>query len=913
MRSRIYSILNIKASESKQVFDLLSVQFFVGLANAFMNIVAFTLFIYNFLIHELPVAYLGIAVLLIILNLIYEKLEHKLSSLQLFKVILVFSLTVIFFLWFGLSFGDEKVFIFLLLTCATLIYMITSYSFWGLVSLLFNVRESKRVFSVVGASDIPAKLFGYLFAPLLIPFLGLINLLWLSVLSLVVALLLFTRIIRKKRWDPVRKKSHADKSAHHAHSKKIDIVSFFFKNRLIFAISILSIISYNVFVLVDYTFITQVKIRFENIAQLAQYIAAFFAVGRFIALLFKLVFTSRLIERLGIISCLFITPVALFVFCIIFFIYGNESNHNILIFGVMAMLTEILRSTVQEPVFFILFQPLKEQLRLKGHIISKGYMLPPSLIIVGVTLFIFYKTGIPITIVLTIKILLANVIAWTLIIFFVKRTYLKTIHSSIKKGIFNSDEIYVYDPKVFDILLNKVKTGQKNEVIYALKLLEKAGYPKLDDLLQEQLHSNESEIKRYAMEQLDLLGKVNADILHAILPAETDITVKQKIVSLLCRYDPEYLKQASENLSGLGYDIRKIIIINLLNQQEFIYLLKAGTEINNLISSADPRERELAVNIITEIRHIQFTDAVEQLMNDPELSVKRAATVAACRLRVAKLLPAIIALLDRSESKYFAIKSLQLYGEALFADIQHIAPGIVSDHIDDFVKIAGKVKGPSSINFLLEKIDDGAPLNTEKVFHALWLQEYQPSAPAEAEKLHRSLNKYLDNGIEKINSYYQVPDFRDRDIIKRSIYSEVKINLITALKICVIIFRKKEINRIIELVQIERIDMLYNAMEMLELVLPKKVSRVLNSLFDFVLDPESTNKMFQRHDVKTFFNKILQSDSVAYNPWTKAVYMYYSWKNNEIGIFKNLRKENDPKEHLIIRETRDYVLSEINN
>ena len=90
MKLGVYRILNIKFSESSQVFDLLTVQFLIGLANAIINIVAFTLFIYNFQIHTLPIVYIVIAVVLIVLNMVYEKLEHKISPLQLLKYIIAF-------------------------------------------------------------------------------------------------------------------------------------------------------------------------------------------------------------------------------------------------------------------------------------------------------------------------------------------------------------------------------------------------------------------------------------------------------------------------------------------------------------------------------------------------------------------------------------------------------------------------------------------------------------------------------------------------------------------------------------------------------------------------------------------------------------------------------------------------------
>src|SRR6476620_7664799 len=94
MRELIFSILNIRISESKYVFDLLKVQFFIGLSNALINIVAFTLFIHTFAITGLAYAFLGIAFFLLLINLMYEKLEQRFTPIQLLRFILIASLLV---------------------------------------------------------------------------------------------------------------------------------------------------------------------------------------------------------------------------------------------------------------------------------------------------------------------------------------------------------------------------------------------------------------------------------------------------------------------------------------------------------------------------------------------------------------------------------------------------------------------------------------------------------------------------------------------------------------------------------------------------------------------------------------------------------------------------------------------------
>lgn len=913
MKERFYRTLNIKYSESSRVFDLLTVQFFIGLANALVNIIAFTLFIYTFPIETMPLVYLVIAGILIFLNFAYEKLEHRFPPLQLLKYIIGFAAILLVVLWAGLSYSNKEVFIFALLVSSVLVYMVLGYAFWGLVSILFNVRESRRVFSIVGAGDIPAKLIGYVAGPLLIPFIGLGNLVWLAIISLVVGLFLFHRCIQKKSWNDVKHKSHDESDHAEEHHSKQNLLTFFLNNRLIFAISLLSLLSYNVFVLVDYTFISEVKLRFENISQLATYIAVFFAAGRIIAFVFKIIFTSRVIEKLGVIYCLLITPGVLFLFCLLFFFFGEQSNYNLFIFGLMAMLTEVLRSTMQEPVFFILFQPLKESLRLKGHLISKGYMYPPSLIIVGLSLYFLHRTGVGINIQLAVKILIINLCIWAGIIFFIRRYYLKAVHASIKKGTFNSEDAYVTDQRTISILLNKIASGEKIEVIYSLNLLEKAGYPGLNDILLNLLREDSDvSVKKYALDRLEKSGNVNIDDLRSLLHQEDDHELKQKVVYLLCRLDPVSLKSFSENISHYEYGIRKIIIINLLNQREFDFLYKAGNEINELLYSADHNERELAIEIISDVKHVQFSDAIQSLINDDVPSVKRMAITAACKLRMQYLLPDIVELLENPEDKNIVLKGLQSYGDALFEDMMKIKEPVHQIYLADFVKLAARVKGMHSTDFLLKNINNPDTGLRDKIMHALWVKEYSPNGPDEHETFEKLLNGYLGNGIEKVTDHKKIPEFNDKDVIKRSIFNEVKKDLSMALKICTLLYKKKEINRILELMEFEKHDKLYNAMEMIELLLPKKISKELNDLFDFILDPLHDKEIIQKTEVPVFYSKAIFESPLLYNQWTRAVCVFSSWKNNELNLLQRIKTQTVPEENFLVSETKLYVLEHLN-
>jgi ATP:ADP antiporter, AAA family len=909
MKARIYRLLNIKTSESTYIFDLLRIQLFIGIANSFINIAAFTYFIYHYSVDGLPYVYLAIAGGLLLINIGYEKLEHRLSPLQLLKIIVSGSAAIVALFWFGFLVWNLNAMIFLLAVWSMLFYMVTGYAYWGLVSLLFNIRESKRVFSIVGAGDIPAKLIGYLCAPVLIHFIGINNLLILSFIALGISWYFTNKLIKKKRFNELRAQPHHDHIHHHSKGLSDFLKNnFFINNRLIFAISILAILSYNVFNFIDFTFISQIKLKYKNISQLAAFVAVFFAVGRFVALVLKLIFTSRLIERLGVIICLLITPIILFVLSIAFLAFNDRSHYSLYFFGIMALITEVLRSTIQEPSFFILFQPLNEQGRLKGHIIAKGYMLPPSLIIVGLSLIILKDVHVTLSISFTIKILLANLALWAIVVYFIKKEYLQTLHKSIARGTFTAEEMTVFDQKAIDLLLEKLKNKNKSDNIYSLKLLEKAGYEHLDELLLEQLANNSEKVRKFALERLQYRGKLNSNNLKGLLQIETDPEIREKIVSALCKLDSDYLHHLSERLSEQELSIRKIIIIHLVEQTEFEYLYIAGREINSLIKSGDPVERELALEIISELKNIKFSTAIEQLINDAEPSVKRTAIIAACKLRTRNLLPYLLDLLDTNK-KYIVLQGLMQYGDSLFEDLDILTDEQIQKNKLNLIKIAEKAKGLQSTRFLLRCLNDNA--YTEKIIHALWLKGYQAEMVETLHKLREILEIYLANGVDKINLQPSINSEFSMQLIKQSLFSEIRNDLITALKICAIVYHKKEINRVLEIFENNNQNKIFNAMEMMEMVLPKPVSRQVNVLLDYLLDPVVFKRKLAMMPANNFYNLVIQSNNEKFNQWTKSVCLYTSFKNGDFQFLQNLSSKTGVAESTIFSETKNYVLKAI--
>ena len=160
MKNRVLQLLNIRSDEAGLVTNLFGLQFFQGAGVAIFNSVVLALFIKHFNVLGLPKVYLFSALLLWVVGFAYSKVEHALSMKKLVPLIILFVSASI--LLFSLKYSDSNSswFLFVMLSWYYVIYLLTNLEFWGLAALQFDIRQSKRLFGMIGAGDIPAKLIG---------------------------------------------------------------------------------------------------------------------------------------------------------------------------------------------------------------------------------------------------------------------------------------------------------------------------------------------------------------------------------------------------------------------------------------------------------------------------------------------------------------------------------------------------------------------------------------------------------------------------------------------------------------------------------------------------------------------------------------------------------------------------------
>ncbi|HEY9364585.1 MAG TPA: hypothetical protein VIQ00_15070, partial [Chitinophagaceae bacterium] len=652
------------------VKKLFIVQFFLGIATAFLFTSSLAMFLSTYEINRLPQVFIASAFVILIFNAIYAKFEEKYSSTKLLRIITIFSAVTTLALWIALQYFPSYWLSFFLSVWYMLLYMLVGYAFWGMAAILFNVRESKRLFSILGAGDIPAKMLGYFSVTALVPFVGLNNLLWVSILAFLGVFILIKKyetqgLTANITGDHEEQKQFEDVQ----HFNPINFIKRNFKNRLISFIAILSFLSFTAFAFIDFTFLSDIKVKFHNEKEVATFIAIFFASGRILAIIIKLLFSSRMIARIGLTNALLTTPVILLLIDIFIIQSGNNFSYHLYFFGVMVLLTEILRSTLLDPVFFILFQPLKVHDRLKGHLIAKGYMMPFALIAAGgfLTWYIFQYGPIPISTVA--RILIVFLIVWIFSVFLIKKEYLKTLVTSLKKGYFTGAELFLNDEKIISLLALKTKSNNPVEVIQALNLLERSGYADTHKLHLSFLTSPVFEIKNYVLSRI-IENKIEKALpeIQKELQTNQHPLIQQKLTIAYYLLNKNPVESVEDIHLPVDYGLKKAALTGLIHRDEPTINKIVDTELQKLATSSNDTDKQMTLDIIMETNCTNVQNIISILLNDPAPAIYKKAIEAAAKTKNPSLISPVSQIIKKEKTYPVFQKYIQLFGDDLYSE-----------------------------------------------------------------------------------------------------------------------------------------------------------------------------------------------------------------------------------------------------
>lgn len=176
-------------------------------------------------------------------------------------------------------------------------------------------------------------------------------------------------------------------------------------------------------------------------------------------------------------------------------------------------------------------------------------------------------------------------------------------------------------------------------------------------------------------------------------------------------------------------------------------------------------------------------------------------------------------------------------------------------------------------------------------------------------------NKLTKSSL-KVSYFKQLEKEAGAKLLQAALASELKQDFTALLKGLSLLYDRQQIDRIIQSYQIGNQPKISNAIEMLELILPKKYFMQVNNLFEFLQDIQTNVFVFlptkAGPSAASIVQDILVQNSAGCNAWTKSVALYVVPKLRNQNISAAILNQKPEPGDVLFQETQQYVLSVLN-
>ena len=656
---RWHRALGIRPEEGRTVKLFFIHNFLLGIGTILIYVAANAILLENHPETSLPVAYVAAAVAMIGIGRIYAYYEHHLA-LQILAVRVLLAAVVMTVVVGMLVLVDHSVVAAVAIMAGyRVIYLLTNLEFWGVSAVVFDTRQSKRLFGVISSGDMPAKALGAILAALVHAHADVLRLLVVAFGAFLAALYVLHLTIQSH---DVHAPHRSDRPTRREPSQLIG--KRFGGSELIFYMCLSLAILAAVATEIEYNFFINVKHRFHDQTDVIRYVSYVLALTYGLAMLVKLLLSRQVLDRFGIQRSLLMLPwaslVGLIGLAILHFVVATETVLLIYFCG-LYLVFEVIRRALFDPVFLVLFQPLLPPQRLKGHTLAKGLYEPLGLGMAGLLIFLLHSTfGSDGAWVWVWVGLLASAI-WLL-----RHTYnryLLELNDAIGRRFLESDQLAM--PTVAQASLTRqLQSKNPDEVLTAISWLETHNPTELIQHIPQLLTHSGNTIRRR--------------ILGAVVHTNRSVSTRQLTHMALADEDPLLRQQAAyllgRRINAEPAELAPLIHHSDLNIQQGA--IKGVLELNphdvaaqealiQLTNAPTTDHQKIALHLIESLRLNELASVVKQHLASPSVEVKKAAIAAAGQLSDATLTQYLLHNLTDKTIGRAVTQALKTQGEEL--------------------------------------------------------------------------------------------------------------------------------------------------------------------------------------------------------------------------------------------------------
>jgi ATP:ADP antiporter, AAA family len=707
--SKLQVLLNIQPDESRLVGLLLLQQFCLGIAFNFTQTTAFTLFLTQFNAQTLAWVYIANAIVVSLLSAGYLRLSQRLTFRALLTLNLGFLAALITVSWLGLSVLPGAVLIFTLPILFQVLINLGNLSFWPLAGRLFTVRQSKRLFGIVGSGQWLAIVITGFLMPVAVRLIGTTNLLLLAaggLLGALVTMLVITRTHSGAAPEPIT-------PGHTATRQNVrEWLTGLLRSRYIALIFSLVAAWWLAFFLLDNLFYDRAAVQFPNPDQLASFLGIYLGGLGVMTLLINFFVAGPVISRRGLRVSLLILPIGLVISVSLIALLGTLGGALTLIFWatVIAKLLDMsVGFSIDLSARTILYQPLSADVRPQVQTVADGIVQPFANGLAGVILLLLNALFVMGTLALVGALLIA-VSAWAVIAYLLGREYPQMLIRTLARRRLSAVELSIGDASSVAILKEQLRSSHPEAVIYAMNLLEEIEPDTLAEALPHLLNHPVAEVRCEILEHMARLKRADAlPVIEVHLVAESSPEVRGAAIETsamlggVAALGPEVLDYLADSTPA----IKRGVIVGLLQYGSAEGAVVASSQLFELIDSPRSADRVLAAQILSKVGLPSYYQPLYKLLSDSDLLVRRAALRAAGRLKYPRLWPLVLDALRLPPLRGAAAAALAAGGQRIAGELEtaFTRPDFDQATLTRLAQICGRIGGDAMATLLEKQIE----------------------------------------------------------------------------------------------------------------------------------------------------------------------------------------------------------------
>ncbi|MDP8285784.1 MAG: Npt1/Npt2 family nucleotide transporter [Candidatus Electryonea clarkiae] len=556
--------------------------------------VRISLFLSRFDISYLPYAFILVAISSGLVVALYTKLSTKYRINRLITFILIDSVIFLLLFWIILRLNYQPSwFYFLFYVWVSIFAVIVTTQFWILANFVYNAREAKRLFGLLGAGSIIGGIFGGYLADLLAHTIGTANILLVGVVFLFGCIILLQKIWQTGARDNYVTQMRRQKKDKFSGTTD-NIFKIAFKSKHIAYTAGLTGIMVVVSNLVDYQYSAIASENISDPDELTAFFGLWLSNLSVLSLLIQILLTSRVIQRFGIVSSLFFLPAGISFGVVATLMFGGLPSAIILKLADGGFKNSIHKAGM-ELLSIPIPAAIKDRVKaFTGVLVDNVATGIGGFLVIALTQWAGWGTE-------AIGVLiLVFIILWLFMNFGIGKEYIRTFRAAIEKRTIQLDEqtLNIQDPALFKGMLDILDGNNERQILYVLELIGDVKNDQFIPYIDKLLSNSTEQITLRAVRMA--LRYEQIDFSHLIKPLVNHINQEIRIEAM------RYVCLRSDDPTNA--------LISFLNEKENRVRLSA------LMGAALERQSDPVFRKDFDFRlHFQsIIDDIQETIDDPD-------------------------------------------------------------------------------------------------------------------------------------------------------------------------------------------------------------------------------------------------------------------------------------------------------